>query len=414
MQCSRILTRRWGVVSAFSCPSRTTCSTSRVLRHSNWRYQDQRHPFVRYHNRGAPFRASSSFLFAGGTSIFGDSDPEVQLLDGLNENQIAAVTQPHHSIVRVIAGPGSGKTRVLTSRIAWLILTTNGRTNDHILGVTFTKKAAGEMQRRLESMVVDDPSMRRVTLGTFHSVCARILRFNGELLETLPSVQAEMHSSLNATLLDGGFTIIDQAEKERKVKEALKRRKIDLKTYHYSGKEMPLKNVVSALSNSKQAFAENRNPFESSKKNPLSPLMQVTQKIYYDYRQMLLSTNCLDFDDLLLLARELLQQHRSVQERLQTYWTHVLVDEYQDTSRVQMDVIQLLAKSSLFVVGDADQSIYSWRGAHAGSLSTFDQEFGHKHVNGVQTVYLMENYRCVAVTLLQQDNVPPSQTSSLL
>lgn len=334
------------------------------------------------HQRGQSLGTTSS----AGLSVQLDTDDEYKLLKGLNENQIEAVTLPRHSISRVIAGPGSGKTRVLTTRIAWLLIT--GR-RDNILAVTFTRKAAGEMQRRLMQMV--DPG-RRATVGTFHSVCAKILRYNGNLLASLPSVQADMKNSTNTTLLNEGFAILDQVDTERRVKEIINEKNINLKTDYRT--EVKFRNVMSAMSFTKKKMFDDENPFAVAKDESLPPALDVVQKIYYAYRDRLLSSNCLDFDDLMFLARELLRVHPNVLERLQSYWTHVLVDEFQDTSRTQMDIVKLLTQTSLLVVGDADQSIYSWRGAHAGSLADFEEEFNMKcQGDAVRTVYLMENYR---------------------
>jgi DNA helicase-2/ATP-dependent DNA helicase PcrA len=300
------------------------------------------------------------------------------------------------------------------------------------LAVTFTRKAAGEMQQRLEQLLwdiaptttttittstvdeMDDdeirvtaatgeedrrgmhPDLHRVTLGTFHSVCAKILRWNGDFLPFLPSVQQIMTVAPNATtsttsttpVLDGGFVIVDQGEQLRILKECLTEANIDLKAY----KDMRPFHILNAISQAKSIFAQGGNPFvpkeDSNQEQQLSPLWEITSKVYTRYVYQLFTSNALDFDDLILKARELLQTQPEIRERLQRRWHHVLVDEFQDTSKTQMDLVKLLTSDSLFVVGDADQSIYSWRGAHVGSL----QDLSHDFPN-VQTVYLMENYR---------------------
>lgn len=333
---------------------------------------------------------------------------------GLNKAQCEAVTQPLACISRVVAGPGSGKTRVLTCRIAHLLQQTSRQ--ERILAVTFTRKAAGEMKERLEKLLVAQqqggngkhdrdneilqegvdpitpavpPAIYRVTLGTFHSVCAKILRWNGDLLSTLPSVAREMSHSGNETVLDGNFIIIDQSEQVRLVKECLTDANIKLAEY----REIRPFNVISAISKAKSKYAIGEDPFipENPKKR-LPTILQITSKVYPYYVQKMLSTNCLDFDDLILLARELLMTHEQVRETLQRRWTHVLIDEFQDTSKTQMELVKLLTSSSLFVVGDADQSIYSWRGAHVTSLMDLKEEFKDCS-GGVQTIFLMENYR---------------------
>jgi DNA helicase-2/ATP-dependent DNA helicase PcrA len=198
----------------------------------------------------------------------------------------------------------------------------------------------------------------------------------------LPSVVK--HSSSSATpTLDANFAIADQAEQLRVLKEVLKDRGIvekELTVRTYS--------ILSAISSSKEAFAHGKNPFQPKNGRPLSQLQQVTAKVYDSYRQKLISNNHVDFDDLIYFTRELLAEHDDVRDRMRRRWTHVLVDEFQDTSLTQLDVVKLLTTESLFVVGDADQSIYSWRGAHVGMMSDFCKEFPNSN-----TVYLMENYR---------------------
>jgi DNA helicase-2/ATP-dependent DNA helicase PcrA len=330
---------------------------------------------------------------------------------GLNQAQGAAVTQPLRAITRVVAGPGSGKTRVLTCRIAHLLESAEPR--ERVLAVTFTRKASGEMQKRLARLLQEQhaqqshdatdivqesdgggleqsaPGLDRVTLGTFHSVCGKMLRWNGDLLSTLPTVSAEMAGSPNSAVLDGSYVIIDQAEQLRVLKECLVDANVNLNDH----KDIRPFSILNAISTAKSKYAEGGLPFQKESANkPLSKIMQITSKVYPFYRQRLFSSNCVDFDDLIFLARELLMTHADVRERLQRRWPHILVDEFQDTSKTQMDLIKLLTSTSLFVVGDADQSIYSWRGAHVGSLNDLEREF-RDYLGGVRTVYLMENYR---------------------
>jgi DNA helicase II / ATP-dependent DNA helicase PcrA len=332
------------------------------------------------------------------------------ILRGLNPNQLDAVTKPLHSVTRVIAGPGSGKTRVLTNRIAWLL---QQNSQDRILAVTFTRKAAGEMQERVHKMLVDQeqftaaslkssvaeeytgeakpvPSdLRRVTLGTFHSVCTKILRWNGDYLATLPSVQADLSRSSAPIVLDKDFNIMDPPEQKRIVKELLEEYEINIMQ-----ENVKLEQILKCLSSSKMMIASGKNPFETNKDDPpLSRAMKIAAKTYNRFREKILASNSLDFDDLLCLSRELLLVHPNVRSSLQRRWRHVFVDEYQDTSQIQVDLIKMLSVDSLFVVGDADQSIYAWRGAHVESLYDFEHVFKDHHKDGVSTVYLMENYR---------------------
>ena len=344
---------------------------------------------------------------------------------GLNEAQCEAVTQPLAAITRVVAGPGSGKTRVLTCRIAHIL---QEAPRERVLAVTFTRKASGEMQQRLQTLLeqqdgppsdeiiqegIDTPTgsamaLTRVTLGTFHSVCAKVLRWNGDLLATLPSVSREMSFRPSTTALDGNFVIIDQGEQLRLLKECLNEANINLNDF----KDIRPFNILSAISTAKSKFATGKDPFatEGGAKK-ISPVMKITSSIYSYYVQKMLSTNCLDFDDLILFARELLFTHEDVRERLRRRWTHVLIDEFQDTSKIQMDLVKLLTSSSLFVVGDADQSIYSWRGAHVGSLMDLEDDF-RDYLGGVQTIYLMENYRSTSNIVKAAQKIISSSSGS--
>lgn len=337
------------------------------------------------------------------------------ILRDLNPSQVEAVTQPLDAITRVIAGPGSGKTRVLTCRIAHILKADH---RSHILGVTFTRKAAGEMKERLEKLLLElsqgkggakptttDPEahiieeyhageaprvdgLDRVTLGTFHSICSKILRWNGELLSTLPSVARDMAASENFTMLEGSFNIADEGDQLRILKQCLDEKEIDLKSFGLRPRP-----VLSAIAQIKAMFAEERDPLAADNSFKRSSMaMRIAVQVFKLYREKLLTTNSIDFDDLIYMTRELLMEHPDVRERLRQRWGHILVDEFQDTSKAQLELVKLLTSSSLFIVGDADQSIYSWRGAHAGSLSDFENEFQDLD-RGVQTVYLMENYR---------------------
>ncbi len=391
------------------------------------------------------------------------------LLRDLNPSQVEAVTQPlflfnegtrtsSSVVTRVIAGPGSGKTKVLTTRIAHLLQ------NDpygKVLAVTFTRKAAGEMKERLEKLLVEQEQVlegvegvnegridtnaivqeraqepgvidtegstnpkgiERVELGTFHSICAKILRYNGDLLRDLPSVQRDMSKAQPMwvekispgatnnnddddedekepemvlvdpeTNLNGQYAIIDQSEQIRTLNECLKEQEIDLKQT-----ELKPIQILTAVGKMKEIFAQGQDPFVDQRKKNGGPgsagaALRTARKIYYPYREKLLTNNALDFDDLILLTRELLTVNEELRGRLHKRWPHVLVDEYQDTSKIQMDLIKLLTSASLFVVGDADQSIYSWRGAHVGSLEDVATDFAA--YGSVQTVFLKENYR---------------------
>ena len=388
------------------------------------------------------------------------------LLRDLNPSQIEAVTQPlrvqHQNndpsatsmvVTRVIAGPGSGKTKVLTTRIGYLL---QEDPYGKVLAVTFTRKAAGEMKERLERLLReqqqfkekeeednnnmtdddftnnndddddddDDETIRmdrygqiieqefaaspgnidvegstnpkgleRVELGTFHSICAKILRYNGDSLRDLPSVQRDLSQATNPqSNLNGQYVIADQSEQLRILNEGLKEQEIDLKASAIK----PMQ-ILTAIGKMKEMFAQGQDPFLDQRKQGggggggAGQTMRMARRIYYPYREKLLTNNAVDFDDLILMTRELLTEDIELRERLHKRWPHVLVDEYQDTSKIQMDLIKLLTSSSLFVVGDADQSIYSWRGAHVGSLEEVKIEF--ESYGKVRTVFLKENYR---------------------
>jgi DNA helicase-2/ATP-dependent DNA helicase PcrA len=380
---------------------------------------------LRRKTRRLPWRfASSSSLFDG--SAESESGASVALLlEDLNPSQRSAVVQPRHSLVRVISGPGSGKTRVLTSRVAHLLLLEDTLRRERqqvdsppregewvsggILAVTFTRKAAGEMEERVRAMVGDDPArMSKVTLGTFHSICAKVLRWNGDLIGSLPLVQREASSLLlNATAnnLDGSYVIVDEAEQFRIIKSCLDEAGISLVDSNIK----PM-TILSLLSEYKDGIAQNEegeNPFEKKKPGSSGPALSKAKKIvvtlYPLYREYLLRHNCLDFDDLIYYCRDLLLHHPDIRERLHRKWNHVLVDEFQDTSRSQLDLVKLWTSRSLMVVGDADQSIYSWRGAYVNSLSDFDKEF--RAFGDVVTVFLMENYRSTSNIIMAAQKV---------
>jgi DNA helicase-2/ATP-dependent DNA helicase PcrA len=299
------------------------------------------------------------------------------------------------------------ETRVLTCRIAYLLKEDR---HQRVLAVTFTRKAAGEMQQRVEKLlrqqqehappiahIHDDDiyqemestlpeGLDRVTLGTFHSLCAKILRWNGNLLASLPSVVQDMVGSTNAANLDGGFAILDQADQLRILKECLNEQEIDLKI---SGIKPMI--ILSAISTIKEDFAMGKVK-SNVKGKPVPKSVKIAEQIYGNYRRKLFANNAVDFDDLIFLSREMLMGHQELRLQLHRRWPHILVDEFQDTSRSQMDLIKLLTSSSLLIVGDADQSIYSWRGANVGSLTDFAEEFKH-FLGCVHSVFLMENYR---------------------
>jgi DNA helicase-2/ATP-dependent DNA helicase PcrA len=289
------------------------------------------------------------------------------------------------------------------------------------LAVTFTKKAANEMRQRIEVLLTQQQEalqsesggtfvaevaapdnspedLRRVTMGTFHSICTKILRFNGDLLVSLPSVEKDMvgRGGDAAVNLDGNFAIMDASDQLRLLKECMASEGIDPDKTKFK----PVQ-ILDAIGKIKEAQSLGENLFaqvdEKGRQKPLSPLLKTARDLYSLYREKMLSTNSLDFDDLIILTREMLMQYPELREKLHRRWPHILVDEFQDTSKLQLDLVKLLTSSSLFAVGDADQLIYSWRGAYVGSLADLPKEFAQYTDDGVQTVFLKENYRYVAL-----------------
>jgi DNA helicase-2/ATP-dependent DNA helicase PcrA len=287
----------------------------------------------------------------------------LDLLAGLNDAQLEAVCAPDGPVL-VLAGPGSGKTRVLTRRIAWL-MSERGVDAYHILSVTFTNKAAREMSARLENSV--GAYRQRLTMGTFHSVCVRILRREARYLG-----------------LDDRFVIYDADDSERLVTQALKELDIDTKQNRPSA-------VHAAISRAKNDL------IRVEDYHPTLYWEEAVARVYPRYEELLTANNAFDFDDLLIKTEELLRTHAEVRERYQRRYWHVLVDEFQDTNRAQYELLRHLvpeSQGSLYCVGDEDQSIYSWRGADYRNVLRFQQDYRHARV------YLLEqNYRSTATIL---------------
>jgi len=508
------------------------------------------------------------------------------IIDELNPSQREATLRPRYSITRVIAGPGAGskyllcffflslgyikplllypmyltfyifvtslfkETKVLTCRIAHLLLNHhqpinsssssgfdyNNNNREGILAVTFTKKAAMEMERRLSDLLssaiqheqqqneeqqheqmnevpssigiatshddfieeyevnvqqgefvqygnapldinsngeTDEESnvdrlsrqyMRQTTVGTFHSVCSKILRKFGKELGNLPSVRSSLgitnasgasvaqegiqtaasendegtSNNILIETLDGSYNILDQSDQLRLLKEVLEKNNIQLKSPSPSSggnrnndiRPITVLNAISLL-NTRDA-TEGTTPLSGGRSNndddDISSKMsrkvyKIATTVQKPFQKAKYFQNAVDFDDLILLTRELLLNHPNIREVLHRQWRHILVDEFQDTSNIQLDLVRLLTTNSLFVVGDGDQSIYSWRGASPESMSDFELAFHGRKTgwegllptsdNGnlikyleniteekcsensleVKSVYLMENYR---------------------
>ncbi|MBK8985577.1 MAG: UvrD-helicase domain-containing protein [Chloroflexi bacterium] len=284
-------------------------------------------------------------------------------LQGLNEQQKTAVTAPAGPVL-VLAGPGSGKTRVLTQRIVYLMQELRVPPW-HILAVTFTNKAAKEMTHRLETMLGGPP--RGLTMGTFHAVCARILRRETE----------------NLTFYSRDFVIFDTADQLQVIKQVLKELNLD-------DKKFPPPKLLNGISSAKNELIT---PEEYSATNYIA---EVTRRVYERYQATLQANNAMDFDDLLMNAALLLDERPDVLQKYQERYQHILVDEFQDTNTTQYVLLQRLAAAHrhIFVVGDSDQSIYKWRGADFRNIQRFQQVY-----QDAQVVLLEQNYRSTQTIL---------------
>ncbi len=277
---------------------------------------------------------------------------------GLNPQQTEAVRHGEGPLL-VVAGAGSGKTKVLTCRIAHLM--EEGVRPDQILAITFTNKAAQEMKSRVAKLVGE--TARHIWLYTFHSFCARILRVEIAKLGGYES----------------NFSIYDASDSLNLIKSCLKEMNLDDKHFAPQGVAAAISNAKNQLQDA-ETFARQANDFHSTK----------MAELYTLYTQKLRQNNALDFDDLLLLTIRLFQQRPEVLEKYQHRFLYVMVDEYQDTNRAQYLLTKLLTDTThnLFVVGDADQSIYAWRGADIRNIMDFERDYPEAKV-----VKLEQNYR---------------------
>jgi DNA helicase-2/ATP-dependent DNA helicase PcrA len=285
-------------------------------------------------------------------------DPEV-LLARLNPPQRDAVTHEDGPLL-VLAGAGSGKTRVIAHRIAHLI-GVRGLDPRNLLAVTFTNKAAGEMARRVGALLAP-AGMRSPIIATFHSACVRILRQHVQHLGYKPH-----------------FTIYDEDDRLALVKECIRERGLDERSLTAGA-------LVHRISSAKNRMMS----VDEMAKSARGPSEAETAAIYKRYEERLRATGAVDFDDLLLLVVRLFQEAPNVLAWYRGLWRHVLVDEYQDTNRVQYRMIRLLTSEhrNICVVGDPDQSIYKFRGADLGNILDFEKDYP-----GTCVIRLEENYR---------------------
>lgn len=296
------------------------------------------------------------------------------ILDNLNKEQREAV-QTIQGPLLVLAGAGSGKTKLLTSRIAYLIQ--NGVKPRNILAVTFTNKAAKEMKERLGN-ILGENVVKYMWVGTFHGICGRILREN-----------IENYSFQSGKRLDKNFSIYDENDSNAVIKQAIKKLNLDDKVYQ----PKLVKSVISNAKNKMQdayTFATFARDFKSQK----------IASIYEEYENALNNNNAIDFDDMLLLTVKLLEQCKEVRQLYYDRFQHILVDEFQDTNMAQYKLINMLYTNldteipderSLCVVGDVDQSIYSWRGADYTIILNFQKDF-----KKTKLIKLEQNYRSTA------------------
>ena len=286
------------------------------------------------------------------------------LLDGLNREQQQAVQHTEGPLL-ILAGAGSGKTKVLTVRIAYLLA--QGVNPYEILAITFTNKAAKEMKSRVEGLVGDVAN--RIWLSTFHSFCAKFLRF-------------ELDNFLG---YNSNFTIYDTSDSQVVIKAALKALNLDDKYY-------PVGAMISAISD-----AKNKLMFASDyRKQARDFYQQKVADVYEYYERELRKNNALDFDDLLLVAVKLLQSNAAVLEKYSKRFKYVMIDEYQDTNHAQYLLAYLLSShwKNIAVVGDAYQSIYAWRGADIQNILDFEKDYPN-----CTSIKLEQNYRSTKIIL---------------
>jgi DNA helicase-2/ATP-dependent DNA helicase PcrA len=293
----------------------------------------------------------------------------MKILDNLNSRQQEAVKVKEASIL-VIAGAGSGKTKVLTHRIAYLIFQKKINPGN-ILAVTFTNKAAQEMKDRIEFISKDISNrnmMKGLWMGTFHSICARILRQEIDILG-----------------YDKNFVIYDKGDQLSMIRRCLKAFDLDSKKYS--------PNIISSIIDKAKNNLEDVKVFEY---NALNYYKKIVARVYKQYQEELFENNALDFSDLILLTVKLFKEKPEILENYQNKFKYTLVDEYQDINFAQYQLVKLLSGkyNNLFVVGDPDQSIYKFRGADLSNILRFEQDFPHSRV-----IKLEQNYRSTKVIL---------------
>jgi DNA helicase-2/ATP-dependent DNA helicase PcrA len=300
---------------------------------------------------------------------------QIDLLAGLNEPQKQAVTTTQGPVL-ILAGPGSGKTRVITHRIAYLVQQEEILPR-HILAVTFTNKAAKEMRERLEKLVGISAS-KEMMIGTFHAICARVLRMEGD--------------SLMPWGLNRSFAIFDTDDQASLVKQAVKELNLDEKLYRPSLMHAHISRAKNDMLNPDQ-MAERAAKYSE----------EVAARVYKVYQKLLRHNNGVDFDDLLMLTEQLWRREPEILRRYQRRWPYIHVDEFQDCNLPQYKLVRLLGygygeqhdgTGNVCVVGDDDQMIYTWRGASAENVVRFERDFPRTKI-----ILLEQNYRSTQTIL---------------
>jgi len=300
-------------------------------------------------------------------------------LSMLNNSQLNALMQIEGPVM-VLAGAGSGKTRLITYRIAYLIETLHV-SPENILAITFTNKAANEMKSRLESMV---DSADSVWISTFHAMCAKILRRHISSLKSAKNLFSQVN-------FDSNFSIYTDTEKEKALKNVIATLKIEKENFYQK--------ASFHISNAKN---NNLSPWEYQKQNQALDEIDDITKVYSAYQAFLASNNALDFDDLLTKTYELFVEFPDILKKYQNRFMYIHIDEFQDTNYIQYKLARLLAMehNNIFVVGDEDQCIYSWRGANIQNIRDMERDFPD-----LKKMKLEQNYRSTKQILTVANNL---------
>src|SRR5690606_9189216 len=293
-----------------------------------------------------------------------------RLLEGLNPEQKEAVKTTDGPLL-IMAGAGSGKTRVLTHRIAYLMVE-KGVNPYNILAITFTNKAAREMRDRIHNMM--GGAAEQIWISTFHSMCVRILR-----------------RDIDRIGFNRNFTILDSTDQQSVIKGILKEKNLDPKKFDPRA-------ILGSISSAKNELTTP----EEYAKTAGDYIQQDASDVYTEYQKRLRRNQALDFDDLIMITIQLFQRVPEVLEYYQRKFQYIHVDEYQDTNRAQYMLVKLLASrfKNLCVVGDSDQSIYKWRGADIANILSFEKDYPN-----AQTIMLEQNYRSTKRILLAANEV---------